>query len=97
MKAIFISYNQALTEKVEFMLDHLNIRGFSMFPTIYGRGSENGEPRMGTHTWPEINSGVLTIVEDSSVQELLEMVKKLDSINTDVGIRAFVWNVEQTV
>jgi len=97
MKAIFIAYNQALTEKVEYMLDHLNIRGFSMFPTVYGRGSVTGEPRMGTHTWPEINSGILAIVENSSVEKLLEMVKKLDSINANVGIRAFVWNVEQTV
>jgi nitrogen regulatory protein PII len=97
MKAIFIAYNQALTEKVEFMLDHLNIRGFSMFPIVYGRGSETGEPRMGTHTWPETNSGILTIVDDSSVEKLLEMIRKLDNINTDVGIRAFVWDVEKTV
>ncbi len=97
MKAIFIAYNQALTEKVEYMLDHLNIRGFSMFPTVYGRGSVTGEPRMGTHTWPEINSGILAIVENSSVEKLLEMIQKLNNINTEVGIRAFVWNVEQTV
>ena len=29
MKAIMIIYNQALTEKVEYMLEKLNIRGFS--------------------------------------------------------------------
>ncbi len=30
MKAVLITYNQALTEKVEYMLDFLNIKGFTM-------------------------------------------------------------------
>ena len=94
MKAVFIIYNQALTEKVDNMLDRLSIRGFTQWPTVYGRGSETGEPRMGTHTWPEINSGILTIVEDAMVDMLLEKVKELNEINTEVGIRAFVWKVE---
>ena len=97
MKAVLIIYNQALTEKVENMLDRLSIRGFTQWPTIYGRGSETGEPRMGTHTWPEINSGMLTIVEDAMVDMLLEKVQKLNEINTEVGIRAFVWKVEMMV
>ena len=97
MKAVFIIYNQALTEKVDNMLDRLSIRGFTQWPTVYGRGSETGEPRMGTHTWPEINSGILTIVEDAMVDMLLEKVKELNEINTEVGIRAFVWKVEGMV
>jgi len=97
MKAIFIVYNQALTEKVEYMLDRLKIRGYSQWPTMTGRGTTDGEPRMGTHTWPEINSGTLTIVDDDMVDTVLEKVKKLDNINTDVGIRAFVWDVEKVV
>ena len=97
MKAIMIIYNQAHTEKVEFMLDRLHIRGYSQWTGMKGRGSENGHPHMGTHTWPEINSATLTIVEDNMVDTVLEKVKKLDRINTDVGIRAFVWNIEQSV
>ncbi len=97
MKAVFIVFNQALTEKVEYMLNYLNIRGYTQWPTIYGRGSENGEPRMGTHTWPELNSGILTIVEETMVDNILEKVRKINEINTNVGIRAFVWNVEKTV
>jgi nitrogen regulatory protein PII len=97
MKAIFITYNQALTEKVEYMLEKLNIRGFTQFPTVMGTGSTNGEPRLGTHTWPEQNSAVITIVDDSIVDTVLDKVQKMDAINYEVGIRAFVWNVEKTV
>jgi len=97
MKAIMIVYNQAMTEKMEYLLEKLNIRGFTQWPMVYGTGTTDGEPRMGTHTWPEMNSAVLTIVNDDLVDTVLEKVKKLDSINTEVGIRAFVWNVEKTV
>src|SRR6056297_2457364 len=97
MKTIFIVFNQAHTEKVEYMLDHLEIRGFTQWNGTFGRGSKTGPPHMGTHTWPEQNNAVLTVVEDEKVEPLLETVRKIDEINKDVGIRAFVWNVEQAV
>jgi len=97
MKAVFIVYNQAHTEKIEYMLDRLQIRGYTMWQTVMGRGSETGEPRMGTHTWPELNSSILTIVEDEMVDTLLQRVKKLDAINEEVGIRAFVWDILKSI
>jgi nitrogen regulatory protein PII len=93
MKAIFIVYNQAHTEKVEYMLDRLEIRGYTQWTDVYGRGSENGPPHMGTHTWPESNSATLTIVGDNQVDVILEKIQKLDSINNEIGIRAFVWDI----
>lgn len=97
MKAILIVYNQALTEKVNFILDKLNVRGFTKWENVLGRGSVNGEPRMGTHTWPEQNSSTLTVVENEKVSEILDAVKKLNSMNEEVGIRAFVWEIEMCV
>ena len=97
MKSVFIVFNQANTERVEYMLDMLGIRGFTFFEQVQGRGTNGGEPRRGTHTWPEMNSAVITVVEDEKVPELLDTVKKLDLRNTEVGVRAFVWNIEQTV
>ena len=97
MKAVFITFNQANTERVEYILDTLNVRGFTFWEEVQGRGSVEGEPRRGTHTWPEMNSAIVTMVEDDKVQDILTLVKKLDKRNTDVGIRAFVWNIEQTV
>jgi nitrogen regulatory protein PII len=93
MKAIFIVYNQAHTEKVEYMLDRLEIRGYTQWTDVYGRGSKDGPPHMGTHTWPESNSATLTIVGDNQVDVILEKIQKLDSINNEIGIRAFVWDI----
>lgn len=93
MKSVFIVYNQAHTEKVEFVLDRLGINGYTQWTNMNGRGSKDGVPHMGTHTWPEINSATLTVVEDEKVGELLSAIKKMDEINTEVGIRAFVWDI----
>lgn len=79
------------------MLDELGLRGFTFFEQVQGRGSVTGEPHRGTHTWPEMNSAVMTVVPDEHVAELLQTVKKLDARNKEVGIRAFVWNIEQMV
>lgn len=95
MKAVFISYNQSLTERLEYVFDQLRIKGYSKFPLTYGRGTNGGEPRLGSHAWPEMNSSILTIVDDDVVPILLKYVERLDNINKENGIRAFVWNVEQ--
>ena len=97
MKAIFIVFNQAHTEKVEYMLDRLKIRGYTQWAQVSGRGSVDGEPHMGTHTWPELNSAILTIVADEMVDTVLEKVNKLDSTNREIGIRAFVWEILNSV
>lgn len=95
MKSVFIVFNQAFTSRVEYMLDQLGIRGFTFFEQVQGRGTKTGDPHRGTHTWPEMNSAVMTVVPDDAVAEILATVKKLDARNKEVGVRAFVWNIEQ--
>ena len=97
MKSVFIVFNQANTERVEYMLDQLKISGFTFFEQVQGRGTNGGEPRRGSHTWPEMNSAVMTVVEDDQVASLLSTVKKLDNRNKEIGVRAFVWNIEATI
>jgi nitrogen regulatory protein PII len=97
MKAIMIIYNQAHTEKVEYLLDKLNIKGYSLWENVQGRGSKTGVPHLGTHAWPEINKSVLTIVDDELADSVLDTVKKIDSVNDEVGIRAFVWDILKMV
>ena len=97
MKAIMIIYNQAHTERVEYLIDKLGIKGYSLWENVQGRGSHTGVPHLGTHAWPEINKSVLTIVEDDIVDNVLATVSKINSINEEVGIRAFVWDVQKSV
>jgi len=94
MKAVFIVYNMAQTEKVEYLFEKLDISGFTRWTDLTGRGSVDGPPHMNTHTWPEQNTARLAVVEDEAVEAILDGVKKLDEVNKDVGIRAFTWNIE---
>ena len=92
-----IIYNQAHSEKVEYMLEKLGIKGYTLWENVQGSGTNTGVPHLGTHTWPEINKTLLSIVEDDMVETVLETVKKIDAINMEVGIRAFVWEILKMV
>ena len=78
-------------------MDKLGIKGYSLWENVQGRGSNTGVPHLGTHAWPEINKSLLTIVSDNLVDDVLDKVKKIDSVNEEVGIRAFVWDVVKVV
>jgi len=95
MKEIFISYNQAITERVMTIIDDNEIRGFTKWEITEGRGSTDGEPHYGSHAWPAMNSSVLTIVPDEKVEPILNDLRKLDEETKMQGSRAFVWNIEQ--
>ena len=97
MKAVFVSYNQALTDPMQEILDDLGVRGFTKWELTMGRGSFDGEPHYGTHAWPSMNSSMLMIVEDEKAAPLLDAFRKLDSQTKMQGSRAFVWNIEQVM
>ncbi|MFW5793443.1 MAG: PG0541 family transporter-associated protein [Bacteroidota bacterium] len=97
MKSVFIVYNQALTERVQELLDKANARGFSQWQDVMGRGSINGEPHMGSHTWPAMNSATITIVKDNIAEKLLKGVEEINETAEQQGIRAFVWDVSASV
>ena len=94
MKAFFLSYNQALTDRINKMLDDHGVRGFTRWALTEGRGSFDGEPHYGTHAWPSMNASVLAIVEDEQVRPLMEAFRVMDSTTKMQGSRAFVWNIE---
>ena len=93
MKAIFISYNQALTDRLNKLLDDHGVRGFTRWALTEGRGSNTGEPHYGTHAWPSKNSSVLAFVEDEEIPVLLEALKEIDLLTEQQGSRAFVWDI----
>lgn len=97
MKAVFISFNQAYYEMLVDMMDRQNIRGFTYWPEVQGRGSVSGEPRYGSHAWPALNSAILTIVADEKVDSLLDWLHGIDKQTEALGLRAFVWNVEKSI
>ena len=97
MKAIFISYDQAFHERVLEILTHLNCRGFTRFEQVQGRGSKTGTPHYGSHAWPSMCSAIITIVDDAIVDKVLAELHKIDIQTEQLGLRAFVWNIENMI
>ena len=95
MKGVFIAFDQAHKQAVIETLDRLNCRGFSLIEQLQGRGSKTGEPHYGSHAWASMNSGIITMVNDNIVDKLLASLKEIDEDAQMLGLRAFVWNVEQ--
>lgn len=97
MKAVFITFDQAHFEAIMQILDRNSLRGFTYWENVQGRGSKTGEPHYGSHAWPSTNSSIMTMVEDSKVERLLEVLHNLDKTKEALGLRAFVMNVEQSI
>ena len=44
-----------------------------------------------------MNSAIIAVVEDKQVEPLLKRLKRYDDDNPMLGLRAFVWNCEQSI
>ena len=94
MKSIFIAYDQAYQEGVMSLLSKFNIRGYTGWQGITGTGSKTGEPHLGTHAWPSLNNAILAVVDENKVKPILNALRELDKTSDLLGLRAFVWNIE---
>lgn len=94
MKGVFIAYDQAYNMEIAEALEELGCRGFTMWQDISGRGGFTGDPHLGSHAWPTMNNAILAFVPAEKVEDILAKLKAMDEETPDLGIRAFVWNVE---
>ena len=97
MKSVLITFDQAYYERIMALLDRLGCRGFTYLEKVQGRGSNTGDPHLGSHAWPSMCSAILTVVEDNKVDSLLDTLHKMDLQTEQLGLRAFVWNIERTI
>ncbi len=75
----------------------MNCRGFSYLEQVQGRGSKTGDPHYGSHAWPSMCSAIISVVEDDKVDSILKILHEMDLETEQLGLRAFVWNIEQAI
>jgi hypothetical protein len=97
MKAVFMSCNQSMFEDILTIMDQMNLRGFTGWEELIGRGSNDGEPHLGSHAWPGMNSALIAVMEDNQAAEFLKRIKELDTLNQAQGIKAFAWNITDMI
>lgn len=92
-----ITFDQAYNERIVELLDRMNCRGFTRWEQVQGRGTKKGEPHYGSHAWPSMCSAIMTVVDDYKVRLLLDKLHEMDQETEMLGLRAFVWNVEESI
>jgi nitrogen regulatory protein PII len=97
MKAILITFDQAHYNNIIDALERLNCRGFTAWPLVSGRGSKDGEPHYGTHAWPSLASAIITVVDDSRADTVMQRLAELNNERPKLGLRAFLWTIDKTV
>ncbi|MCM1483886.1 MAG: hypothetical protein NC043_06085 [Muribaculaceae bacterium] len=97
MKSILIAFDQAYYDRITTMLEKSGCRGFTAWTEVQGRGSRTGEPHYGSHAWPSLASAIITVVDDSRVDSVLSQLRAMDEATPKLGLRAFVWNIEQCI
>ena len=95
MKAVFISFYQAFYDEIIEILDKLEIKGFTFWQEVQGRGSNDGEPHYGTHAWPTLNSAMLIFLPSDKVAPMPKEIHLLDESAPQQGIHAFVMPAEE--
>ncbi len=95
MKALFVSYNQAYHEEVLDIMQRSGLKGYTFWDTTMGSGSFKGEPHLGSHAWPTLNSSLLIMAEDSLVPGFKRRIKALDEKSPAMGLRCFSWSIDQ--
>ena len=97
MKAIFVTYNQAYNQEIVQLLESLGQRGYTVWENVGGRGSEDGEPHLGSHAWPTQNHALLSVVDDALSVRVMEQLRRTDEANRKLGLRAYVLPVEDAL
>lgn len=97
LKAVFITFNQAYEPIIIRKLKHHSISGYTLWSSVQGKGSNGGNPHLGSHAWPTLNSAIMTIIPSDRVKLLLNDLKELDNATPEQGLRAFVLPIEDTI
>jgi len=93
MKAVLIVHNAAIEQEVNEVLESVSIDCFTKFPNILGKGRAS-EPHLNIDVWPGINCGTFVVAEQAPAKELMEKVRLLREKWASVGIKAFMWDIE---
>ena len=79
------------------MLESLGQRGYTVWTEVGGRGTVDGEPHLGSHAWPTQNHAVLSAVEDSLAPKIMDALREKDAANKALGLRTYLFPVEDAI
>ena len=93
MKLIMICYNEAIDDEVIELLEQANIKDYTKWTKVLGKGQTSG-PHLLTHIWPKANNALFTVLPEENAAEIFEHIRKLKTKVAEEGLKAFMWEIE---
>ena len=95
MKMVMIVYNEAMDMEVMEVLHGCALGNYTKIPGVFGKGNTSGT-HMGDDIWPGKNNILYISCNDEDAKQLLVCVKNLRLKIGKEGVKAFVWNLEES-
>ncbi|MBL7130528.1 MAG: hypothetical protein ISS45_03865 [Candidatus Omnitrophica bacterium] len=94
MKMVMVSYNSAINSEVMEALEKCGIENYTKWVQVQGKGKTSG-PHFGSEIWPGENAALFIATQEEKVSGLLSEIRALREKLGRVGVKAFVWPLEQ--
>jgi len=94
-KFIEITYDNALDDYIDKLLEKAEIERYSKIPSIHTKWSEELR-HLNNSTWPGLDLMVIVILENKKAVEFCDYLKKLKK-EVDIEFRAVVMPVEEII
>ena len=95
MKMVMIVYNEAMDMEVMEVLRGCVLKNYTKIPGVFGKGNTSGT-HMGDDIWPGKNNILYVSCNDEDAKQLIVCVKNLRLKLGKEGVKAFVWNLEES-
>ena len=94
MLLMFIIYSNAVDDEIVEIIKK-NSEGYTKFSGVQGEG--HGEPHLGTHIWPSINNCIMTAIDNTKEEKIVNATKTLKEKFPGIGIQIFITNLAKAI
>lgn len=88
MVGLFIIYDVAYDDEILKILDFLNIKGYTKWTKVLGRG-ERSNPKMDDPVWPGFNCMIFITLNENDKINLIEQIKHFKLQKNIEGIKVY--------
>ncbi len=93
MKRVEIIVSQAIEDDFLYQRELLHVmNAYTKFPNVMGTGCSS--PKMGDSIWPQLNTCIMSVVEETEVPMIISLVKSIRETYPLEGVGCFVSDVQ---
>jgi len=88
-----ICYNEAIDDEIIELLDGANVKGYTKWTKVLGKGATSG-PHLYSHVWPKANNVIAAALPEEVADAVMKNVRKMKTEVGSEGLKAFMWEIE---